>query len=76
MLMRPIVHGLEARYTDKILFTYLDIDDPQTSAIKQQLGYRVQPQFFLLDGQGNIVRKWLGSVTEEEFVEAFTEVLQ
>jgi thioredoxin-like negative regulator of GroEL len=74
--MRPIVHGLEARYTGKIQFTYLDVDDPATSSIKQQLGYRVQPQFFLLDGQGKIVKKWFGVVSEEELVGAFEELLQ
>ncbi len=76
MAMHPIVHGLETRYSGQIQFIYLDIDDPKTDALKQQLGYRVQPQFFLLDGQGNVVKKWLGSVEEQDFVEAFTEVLK
>ena len=74
--MKPVVHGLEAKYKDRMQFTYLDIDDPDTASIKAALGYRVQPHFFLLDGNGNVVRQWLGSVTEEEFIAAFEEALK
>ncbi len=74
--MQPIVHGLEAKYRDRILFTSLDIDDPNTSSFKQALRYRVQPEFFLLDGQGHVVKEWLGAVTAEEFAAAFDSVLK
>lgn len=74
--MKPIVHGLEARYGDRIGFVYLDIDDPNTADIKTALGYRVQPNFFLVDGDGNIVKQWLGFVSEAEFESAFQSVLQ
>ena len=74
--MQPIVHGLEAKYRDRILFTSLDIDDPKTASFKQALGYRVQPDFFLLDGQGHVVKQWLGVVTAEEFAGAFDSVLK
>ena len=73
--MKPIVHGLEAKYGDRIQFTYLDIDDPNTGDLKHALGYRVQPHIFLLEGGGNVVRQWLGFVSEEEFVSVFEQVL-
>ena len=60
------MHGLEARYADRVRFAYLDVDDPATEPFKRQLGYRVQPHLFLLDGQGNVVEQWLGPVTEAE----------
>jgi hypothetical protein len=44
--MKPIVHGLEAKYSDKIGFVYLDIDDPNTAKLKTELGYIGQPHFF------------------------------
>ena len=50
--MAPIVHGLEARYYGKISFYYLDADDPATTEFQRQFGFRVQPEFYLLDGQG------------------------
>ena len=74
--MKSIVHGLEARYSDRMVFTYLDIDDPATAPIKAALGYRVQPHFFLLDGQGNVLKQWLGFVEELDFVNAFDAALQ
>jgi thioredoxin-related protein len=74
--MKPIVHGLEARYNDRIDFIYLDIDDPATGELKRALSYRVQPHFFLLDGQGNIVTQWLGFVTEVDFISAFEDLLK
>lgn len=73
--MLPIVHGLEARYGDQINFVYLDIDDPATSEFKRALGYRVQPHFFLLDGQGNVLHSWLGSVPADELEAALLESL-
>jgi thioredoxin-related protein len=74
--MKPIVHGLEARYADRMVFTYLDIDDARTDAFKAALGFRVQPQFFLLDGAGNILKQWFGFVPEEELAAAFEAVLK
>lgn len=74
--MAPIVHGLEADWSDRIVFSYLDIDDPNTQSFKTALKYRVQPHYFLLDAQGNIVKQWLGSVKAEEFVAAFNSVTQ
>ena len=74
--MAPIVHGLEADYGDRIQFSYLDIDDPRNDQFKQALQYRVQPHIFLLDADGNIVKQWLGSVSQEQFVAEFDKILQ
>lgn len=73
--MAPIVHGLEAEYEGKIKFSYLDIDDPANDAFKQALGYRVQPHLFLLDGEGNILKQWLGRVSAEELTDEFEAAL-
>ena len=64
--MAPVVHGLEARYSDRIDFVYLDIDDPRSAPFKSRLGYLVQPQIFMLDGQGVILQQWLGMVSEAD----------
>lgn len=73
--MEPIVHGLEDEYGDRIDFVIFDIDDPATEAAKEAYGYRYQPNFFLVDRSGQIVKSWLGRVPEEMFVEAFEQVL-
>lgn len=73
--MEPVVHGLEAKYGDDIEFVYLDIDDPATAEAKQRFGFRVQPHFILLDGNGEKVAEWFGRVPETTFVTAFETIL-
>jgi hypothetical protein len=60
------VHGLEQQYGQSINFIYLDIDDPRNDDFKRQLGYRVQPHMFLLDGTGEELGQWLGLVGRDE----------
>jgi hypothetical protein len=56
------VHGLEAEWGGQVNFVYLDIDDSAVEPFKRQLGYRVQPHMFLVDGDGLILEQWLGFV--------------
>lgn len=74
--MLPVVHGLEAQYGEQIEFVYLDIDDADTQSLKDALGYRVQPHFFLVDGNGVVIQQWLGVVSQDDFVSAFQPMLQ
>ena len=73
--MAPLVHGLEDQYGERMNFVYLDIDDPATKPFKDDLGYRSQPHFFLLDRDGRILRQWQGYVNVDEFQRAFEAVL-
>ncbi|MEO8084781.1 MAG: thioredoxin domain-containing protein [Ardenticatenales bacterium] len=73
--MRPVVHGLEDRYKDKIGFVYMDIDDRATETLQQQLAFRGQPYYVLVDGAGAKVAEWQGSTPEREFVAAFDRAL-
>ena len=74
--MAPIVHGLEAEYADRMNFVFLDVDDKANSDILSFLGFVSQPQFFLVDGQGNILQQWVGPVSTEDFKSAFDTYLQ
>ena len=69
------MHGLEAEYTKTINFVYLDLDDKANSDTLNFLGFRYQPHFFLMDGQGNILQQWLGPVSAEDFRSAFDTYL-
>ena len=73
--MAPVVHGLEAEYNNKVKFTFLDVDDPSNDDFKRALGSRGQPQFFLLDENGEIIQQWYGSVSAESFRTAFDDAL-
>jgi hypothetical protein len=74
--MAPMVHGLEAEYFGKIKFTYLDADDPRTDGFQRALGFYYQPEFYLLDANGNVIEKLVGFVSEEKFRNVFVEHLQ
>ena len=73
--MAPIVHGLEDRYSDRMAFSYLDIDDPATATFRSALGFRNQPELYLLDAQGNLIQKWVGPVQEQALADAFDAAL-
>ena len=74
--MAPMVHGLEAKYFGKVKFSYLDADDPQTLDFQRALGFRYQPELYLLDANGNVLQKWVGFVTQEQLESVFGQYLQ
>ena len=74
--MAPMVHGLEAKYFGKIKFSYLDADDPNTFDFQHTLGFYYQPEIYLLDGNGNLLKKWVGYTTPEQFEEVFVQYVQ
>ncbi|HKY54453.1 MAG TPA: hypothetical protein VJM08_09115 [Anaerolineales bacterium] len=73
--MASMVHGLEAKYFGKIKFTYLDADDPRTQDFQRALGFYYQPEIYLLDADGNVLQKWVGYTSEEEFESVFAQYL-
>jgi len=73
--MAPMVHGLEAEYSGRVDFSYLDADDPNTADFQRTLGFYYQPEFYLLDGSGNVLEKFVGFVSEDEFRNSFEKYL-
>lgn len=74
--MAPMVHGLEAEYAGRVRFSYLDADDPQTVNFQRELGFVYQPEFYLLDADGKVLKKLVGFISEEEFRSLFDQYLQ
>ena len=74
--MAPMVHGLEAKYYGKIRFSYLDADDPNTREFQRALGFAYQPEIYLLDGNGNLLKKWVGFTSQEEFEAVFAQYVE
>lgn len=73
--MAPMVHGLEVEYYGQIDFYYLDADDPATRDFQRDLGFRYQPEFYLLDAAGNVIQKWVGYVSADGFRSVFDQAL-
>jgi len=74
--MAPMVHGLEAKYFGRINFVYLNADDIGTDPFQRALGFYYQPEVYLLDSDGNVLKKWVGFTPEEEFEAVFLQYLQ
>jgi thioredoxin-like negative regulator of GroEL len=74
--MAPMVHGLEAEYSGRIKFSYLDADDPNTDSFQREFGFAYQPEFYIVDGNGKVLKKLIGFVSEEEFRSALDSYLQ
>jgi hypothetical protein len=74
--MAPMVHGLEAKYFGKIKFSYLDADDPNTLDFQEALGFYYQPEVYLLDGNGTVLKKWVGYTSEQQFEDEFAKYVQ
>lgn len=70
------MHGLEREWYQDVDFVYLDIDDSRNDEFKRMLNYRYQPHIFLLDGNGNVVQQWVGSVSENELRAALVNISQ
>lgn len=69
------MHGLETEYFPDIEFVYLDVDDPATQPFRDQLGRRAQPEYHLLDGDGQVVEVWMGRIDPDEMRARFDELL-
>jgi hypothetical protein len=74
--MAPMVHGLEAKYSGRIRFAYLDADDPQTLDFQRSLGFYYQPELYLLDAEGQVLEKWVGYTRQEDLESAFVKHLE
>lgn len=62
--MAPMVHGLEAEYFGRVKFSFLDADDPRTEAFQRELGFYYQPELYLLDANGHVLKKFVGFVSD------------
>ena len=73
--MAPVVHGLEEKYSSQMIFSFLDIDDAATFEYKAALNYRYQPHLFLLNGDGELIRQWVGFASMEDLEKAIQDAL-
>jgi hypothetical protein len=71
----PIVHGLEKTYGDRITFVRVNILNPESRPLMQQFGFSATPEFYLVDGNGDIIDAWDDWVSEAELRLAFEQAL-
>ena len=74
--MEPVVRGLEEKYTGKIKFARLDINNPDTYVYQDFFNVRYQPEFYLLDADGNVLKKFIGYTSQETLEDEFAKYIQ
>jgi len=75
--LNPVLKGLEKEWGDKVNFVYLDVDDPLNTNHLQQLSqYSIVPEVILLDGQGKVVKDWIGPPSKEDLTTELNSLLQ
>ena len=76
--MAPVVHGLENKYGENMNFVFIDIDDPQTEKLQEELGFSRawRPYFFFLNSEGEIIGQTLiGPQSDQVLEQAVIDVL-
>jgi thioredoxin-like negative regulator of GroEL len=74
--MVPVVRGLEEKYSGKVKFVYLNMDNPNTYKFQDTLGVYYQPEFYLLDADGNVLKKFVGYVSQDKFEAEFIKYIK
>ena len=77
--MAPVVHGLENKYSEQMNFVFLDIDDPGTKELRNELGFLLswRPYIFFLNSEGEIVGETLIGAQQDAVLEqAVIDVLR
>lgn len=65
--------GLEDRFEGRVEFVLLDYDDDSLDDIRDQLGITNRTQYVLVDGEGTVLMRWFGILSEsavEDEIEA------
>lgn len=64
------MNGLMKNYTDRVSFMRVNIHDPQSFDLQTTLGFNATPEFYLVDPQGCVERKWDDSIDVMELEKA------
>jgi len=58
------VYRIFEEYSDQVEFIHLDFDQPEQQQAARDLDMRSRSTYVLLDGEGNVVRQWIGPIQE------------
>lgn len=66
--MKPVVDGIEKRYTGRLVVIRLDIHNKVGKQLAEEMGFEYTPTFILFDRQGAEVWRSVGSIDEQNLV--------
>lgn len=64
--MRPVVNGLERQYGTRVAFAGVDYNNRTNKALVQKYQVLGHPTFVVLDGSGNVVKRFVGYTTKDD----------
>ncbi|GAP15259.1 hypothetical protein LARV_03043 [Longilinea arvoryzae] len=64
--MKPIVDGIETRYTGRLIVLRVDITTPLGRQVGQELDFQYTPTFIYYDAQGHEAWRSVGSLDEKQ----------
>jgi thioredoxin-related protein len=74
--MRPVVNGLKQKYSSQVRFGDLDFDDKSNKSLIDKYRIVGHPSFVIIDGTGNLVKRWIGIVTAGDLESVLAEVIK
>ena len=69
------MHRLEQEFQDQVEFVRLDIDDDSTFDLRQEYELFRRTSYHLIDGDGNIVERWIGPLDQATVSAELAEAL-
>lgn len=73
--MKPVMASLKEVYGDKVQWHYHEFNSPAAVPVNRDFNITRHPEIFLLDRQGNLVRKFTGVVGAYELETALRPLL-
>lgn len=63
------MNGLKDEFAGEIDFFDLDVDKPETAAVRQGYGFTGRSQYLLINAQGEVVQRWFGPLSNTMIAE-------
>jgi thioredoxin-related protein len=74
--MHPVVNGLKQKYGSQVRFGDLDFDNKSNKPLLDKYRIVGHPSFVIVDGTGNLVKRWIGTVTAGDLESVLTTVIK
>ena len=73
--MRPVVHGLEQQYGDRVAFAGVDYNNRANRDLVRQYRVLGHPTFVVLDREGQVVKQFVGHTPEADLDAALKQAV-
>lgn len=73
--MRPVVNGLQQRYSDRVAFAGVDFYNRSNRGLVQQYRVLGHPTIVVLDQDGKVVKQFVGYTSEADMDAALRQAI-